>query len=78
MNTYQLHTESFIIRIWREGRELSNQADRWRGVVQAVGSDERVYFQSFAQMLEFIRQRIGPEAVAALNDQIQGNETGTN
>jgi hypothetical protein len=46
---------------------------KWRGVVEAVGSQERIYFESFTKMLEFIRERIGPEAAAALSEQVEGN-----
>ncbi len=76
MNAYQLSTDAFIIRIWREAREISNTPGRWRGVVEAVGSSERVFFENFKQMLEFIGERIGPEAVAALTQQIEGDEQG--
>jgi hypothetical protein len=73
MDAYHLYTDAFIIRIWRETREISNTMSKWRGVVEAVGSQERIYFESFTKMLEFIRERIGPEAAAALSEQVEGN-----
>ena len=54
-------THAFILRIWIEPRELKDAEPIWRGVVEHVEGDERVYFNNlnmlkryFAEYLEKI------------------------
>ena len=50
---------SFIVRIWRETSNGAGRASTWRGSVEQVGTDERLYFQDLHTMEQFIRQRSG-------------------
>ena len=49
---------SFIVRIWREEREGADQGLVWRGSIEDVRSDGRVYFQELAVIEEFIKARL--------------------
>ena len=50
---------SFVVRIWRETSNGAGRAPTWRGSVEQVGTDERLYFQDLREMERFIRQRSG-------------------
>jgi len=52
---------SFVVRIWIEHTERKDAEPIWRGVIEQVGSNQRVYFDHldkvriyFAQYLEQI------------------------
>jgi len=58
-------THAFIVRIWIEPRELKDAELIWRGVIEHVEGDERVYFDHldkvsayFAKYLEAIGIKI--------------------
>jgi len=48
--------ELFVVRLWRETGATSRA---WRGSVEHVGTDRRRFFSSLADLVEFIRMRIG-------------------
>jgi hypothetical protein len=43
-------THAFIVRIWIEGREEKDAEPIWRGVIEDVEDDERVYFDHLGKM----------------------------
>ncbi|PKN92464.1 MAG: hypothetical protein CVU44_15125 [Chloroflexi bacterium HGW-Chloroflexi-6] len=47
---------SFIVRIWVEPRENADEQTAWRGMVQHVVSGEQTYFQTFEEMVAFMKQ----------------------
>jgi hypothetical protein len=49
---------SFIIHIWHEDETGENQAD-WRGSIDYVGNDKRLYFRNPEGILRFIEAQIG-------------------
>jgi len=52
--------QSFVARIWLE-RDASDEA-KWRGHVQHVQGGEETYFQSFAEVCEFVERVSGVSA----------------
>jgi hypothetical protein len=52
-------TYVFVVRLWREPREIEGAAPEWRGVVESVVTGERVYFRSLDKMNAFIIERSG-------------------
>lgn len=53
-------TQSFVARIWLE-RDAGKEAN-WRGHVQHVQGGEELYFQSFAEVCEFLERVSGVSA----------------
>jgi hypothetical protein len=49
---------SFIVRLWAESREIADERPVWRGLVQHVLSGEQTYFQTFEEMVSFMKQLI--------------------
>lgn len=52
---FEERTYVFIIRIWHEPRETDNQKEIYRGVIENVGTKNRVYFNRLKSILEIIR-----------------------
>lgn len=55
-------TQSFVARIWLE-RDAGDDA-KWRGHVQHVQGGEEIYFQSFAEVCEFLERVSGVPAAS--------------
>jgi hypothetical protein len=51
--------QSFLVRVWPEGVDSEGNATVWRGSIDHVGSEKRLYFQELAMMLDFIQQEAG-------------------
>jgi hypothetical protein len=54
MTSLEKHTHVFILRVWREAREIEGATPEWRGMIEHVPSGERRYVQSLDSILAFI------------------------
>ncbi len=54
------HTHVFIIRMWRERREIEGAATEWRGVVEHVGSGARRYIRDVDEIAPLIAGHLDP------------------
>ena len=65
----QDNIQSFVIRIWPEAVDSEGKATAWRGSIEQVGRNQRLYFQDLQAAVDFIRQQGGIDdgAVAAEN-----------
>lgn len=45
---------SFIVRIWREPREIEGSAPEWRGTIEHVSSGQRRYFNNLDEIAAFV------------------------
>lgn len=48
----------FIVRIWREPREIEGAGPEWRGVIEHVGSGERRYLKDLGEITAFVAPRL--------------------
>ncbi len=55
MPRYDERTESFIIRIWIEPRELSGAPLVWRGEIEHVTSHRRHFFNQLQMIADLIQ-----------------------
>ena len=55
MESSEVDMHSFIVRIWREPREIEGLAAEWRGLIERVGSGERRYFQRLDELVSFMQ-----------------------
>lgn len=55
---------SFIVRVWREGRE-DQSGGQWRGSVQHVASGQHVHFSSFEALNRFLQLYVEQPAINA-------------
>ena len=55
-------TQAFIVRIWHEVLDDEGHIVAWRGSIEHVGSDERLYFQDLDRVVGFIQEQLGIEA----------------
>lgn len=44
------NTQVFIVRIWREPREIARAAPAWRGVIEHVPSGDRSYLKDLDEI----------------------------
>jgi len=61
--------KSFIVRIWIESPSEDLESPTWRGVIEHVGTSDRVHFHKLTTMTEFIHKKTGlhqPIALVAL------------
>ena len=52
-------THAFIVRIWHEELDSEGNGLAWRGSIQHVGSNKRLYFQDLEGILRFVREQTG-------------------
>jgi hypothetical protein len=52
-------THVFILRIWQERAENCESQPAWRGWIEKVGLDRRVFFINYQGMLRFIQEQTG-------------------
>ncbi len=50
-------THSFVIRIWHEEVDGEGRATIWRGSVNHVGSNQRLYVDTLEQIARFIQEQ---------------------
>ena len=50
MKSIKETTYAFIIRIWLEPREIKNAETFWRGMIEPLDGDKRVYFDHLDKM----------------------------
>jgi len=51
-------THSFIVRIWNAADAKSKDVSGWRGSIDYVGSDRRLYFYDLESIVRFIREQV--------------------
>jgi hypothetical protein len=50
-------SQVFIIRIWKEPREIPGAKPHWRGMVEWLNTREVQYFISLDKLIEFLREK---------------------
>lgn len=48
------NSHSFIVRLWRESREIEDAISEWRGMIEHVESGERIYLRDLNTIVYFI------------------------
>ena len=57
----QDHSFAFVVRIWLESTYSDGKSTIWRGSIEQVGNDCRIYFSDLDGMTQFIQTQIGLE-----------------
>ena len=73
MKSFCDDTHSFVLRCWREPRELKEAASVWRGEVEHVPTGKRLYFKNFEELKGFLASYL-PEIAAKEKDQEEKKE----
>jgi hypothetical protein len=53
---------SFIVHIWREAEDRENDISTWRGSIDDVSSNKRLYFNDLDGITRFIEEQVGNKA----------------
>ena len=54
MESFEEDTQTFIVRFWRESRELEGARPIWRGSVEHLPSGQRVYVNNLKEAESFM------------------------
>jgi hypothetical protein len=54
MASFRENTHVFIVRIWREPREIEGAVPEWRGMIEHVGSGEQHHVKGLNEIVAFI------------------------
>jgi hypothetical protein len=54
MNSPEKNRQVFVVRIWREAREIEGKLPEWRGMIESVHSGERRYLKNLGDIAAFI------------------------
>jgi len=52
-------THAFIIRVWYESQDRDGKVVAWRGSIDHVGGNKRLYFQDLNGAVKFIQEQSG-------------------
>lgn len=63
MDVFEIHTHSFILRIWVEESDLESKKILWRGHITHVQSKERRYIEDLFEVVTFIESYLQPLGV---------------
>jgi len=63
LNDMERRDHRFVVHVWYETGGRSD--GQWRGAVEHVGHDRRLYFSSFGDLTDFINARIGEPVLPA-------------
>ena len=74
---FDLGSHSFVIRIWRENRDLPDAQPVWRGWIEHVQSRQRHYFQEIGRIHHIVASYVSEEALDTVFKPIQDNTTTT-
>lgn len=73
-------TQTFLMRVWLEPREIQSAAPVWRGMIECMHDNERFYFQSLSQLGVFIGAHLeqmgaNPKELHPASDEQTGPES---
>lgn len=54
MNSSEKNRQVFIVRIWREAREIEGRLPEWRGMIESAQSGEQRYLRNLGDIASFI------------------------
>jgi hypothetical protein len=57
VNSLDERSQTFVVKIWMERRDVVGAPETWRGSVHDVRGGTLVYFATLAELLDFMRQR---------------------
>lgn len=62
---------SFIVRVWKDSSAASDRPADWRGSIEQVGNNQRMYVHHLESILAFIEEQTGmwrerPHSIRAL------------
>jgi hypothetical protein len=55
VDLFEVNTQTFILRLWLERREVKNALPHWRGMIEHVPTGERRYFDRINDIPKLIK-----------------------
>lgn len=63
MASFDGNTHVFIVRVWREPREIEGAMPEWRGTIEYMPSAEKLCFKNLEAAIAFIIEKSGAETM---------------
>lgn len=54
-------SHTFLVRIWREKREIPGAAPEWRGAIEHIPGGETRYFRKLEEITQIIQEYLAPD-----------------
>jgi hypothetical protein len=54
MNSPEKDRQVFVVRLWREAREIEGRLPEWRGIIESVQTGKHRYLQNLDDIVAFI------------------------
>ena len=51
-------TRTFVLRVWKESREIKGASPTWRGMIQHVSTGERRYFADAGELTRYLERHL--------------------
>ncbi len=71
--SFEESTHVFLLRVWRERRKNQVGEELWRGSVEHMQSNERVFFQDLRKLCSFVVRKSG---AGSMLDGFEGGNSG--
>jgi hypothetical protein len=55
MSSFEVNTQVFVIRIWREPSETKDSQPQWRAMIEHVSSQQRAYTDDLDKIMEIVK-----------------------
>jgi hypothetical protein len=68
MTYFDAEAHSFVMRIWRENRDDPADPAEWRGWIEHVQSEERLYFRDIGDIPHIVSSYLGD--IAELDNKV--------
>ena len=62
MRSLDERSQTFVVRIWQERRDVAGALPMWRGRVDDVKLGSRAYFTSLQQLMEYLSGKSGADS----------------
>jgi len=55
MSSFEVNTQVFVIRIWREPSEMEDAQPQWRAMIEHVSSQQRAYTDDLDKVMDIVK-----------------------
>lgn len=76
MTSFEESSHAYILRFWREPREIQDAEPEWRGVIEHVRTGDRRYLRGLDGILDFIAWHLGNTTSGVEPNRVSGSGLG--
>lgn len=65
---FEANSSVFIVRVWREAREIEGAKPLWRGMIELIPTGERQYLTTLDEITAYIARRLAEMGIEVQNE----------